>query len=146
MTNRIMNGVRMFGVYRMGAILILCGFSVCAMGVCNWCYYTCAQNGVKQTDPVDVCHQVGEDPCVGTCTKYTYTANVTCYDCDTTSSTSTCRPGGYIPAVPASYYVTSCGQGSSSCICLEPWILRDNNTSFPCYTTVSSGDSACVVW
>lgn len=135
-------------MYWIGGLAILLGYMAGGMPSGYWCYYTSAQNGVAQkTDPRDVCRPVGEDPCVGTCSKYTYTANVTCYNCDVTTSSSTCTPGGFIPAVPASYYETSCGQNLlGHCICNEPWILRDNNTSFPCYTTVPSTNSACVVW
>jgi hypothetical protein len=148
MTNRLINRVSVFGMYWIGALALLFGFMAGGMGT-HWCYFVCANNGVSQTDPRDVCRPVGEDPCVGTCTKYTYTANVTCYNCDVTSSTSTCTPGGFIPAVPASYYETTCGQDTGilgRCICNEPWILKDNNTSFPCYTTVPSTNSPCDVW
>ena len=88
MTNRLINRVSVFGMYWIGALALLFGFMAGGMGT-HWCYFVCANNGVSQTDPRDVCRPAGEDPCVGTCTKYTYTANVTCYNCDATSSTST---------------------------------------------------------
>jgi hypothetical protein len=148
MRNRLINRVSVFGMYWIGALVLLFGSMASGINAAHWCYFKCAQNGVAQkTQASDVCLAVGEDPCVGTCSEYTYTANVTCYNCDVTTSSSTCTPGGFIPLVPASYYETSCGVDYlGSCICIEPWILRNNNTGFPCYTSVPSTNSACVVW
>ena len=123
-------------------------FGTVGVGMATYlCYYVCARNGVYKIGPDGVCFPQGEDPCVGTCEKYTFTANVTCYDCDVVTSSSTCTPGGPV-VVPASYWITSCGQHpiSGVCICIEPWIPRDSQTSFTCYTTVAPTDTACVVW
>lgn len=103
-----------------------------------WCYFVCGNSGEYLENGCDV---TPEDPCAGTCTKYIFTANVTCYCCDIATFWGSCGPNGPV-YVPASKYVTSCGEYPppalpGQCQCLEPWILDNPSTGFVCYTTVT---------
>lgn len=138
---RLINTIRP-GMRRLVCLSLVLGSVYAGLATQKYrCWYICGQDGVKNEK---WCGPRGEDPCGDQCLRYIFTMKVTCYFCDVTwRPTPPCSTYGSV-WVPSEKWAAACGQDpiTGSCICLEPYLLQDEDATFECPTEKSG--SACL--